>query len=684
MTRYFDYHSYFIYNIASDEIEDDEKHTVIKIIRDILLECDEPLRASFIEKFKKSNHPVLLRLCVIAVKNSTVLSSDEKVIWLIDNDILLPDKFGLNADFEVYDLLILELVNASDLVRQRLVEYVQSKPSWVDSEGKEHTWSQYELCCWISDIRIDWKDSFLPLVNKYKQCELWVESPKPRSRRGHAGIVPSAPFAMDPLDFIADFESNSMSALDKLFTIETDYEKEHGIDPYPTYNPYLKTISAAVKENNSIISELWDVEFGNTKAANYEIAIKMAIVEVMGETQNLDTMIVLLPRLFSLVCNENIEDHQLNRIIYGIGKVIDNSRENIQNDTICQIEELFIKIWKNRNSSFNDIEFDERNELTTMSMNFWPCSMIDVLLKLVGKYSSEGSEKSIPDSIKTIFCSVLSIENQASKYATLRIFMSLRYVFWYDEEYAIEKLMPIINSAVKEKNNSWVAWQGFFFNPDYDNRILGKGLYAAIANLLPYVYIAFSDKNLHMKYIAVVASIFSRSSISQEERTALLEKIAMDCNSSPEIIHCMRRTYADEKFLEGDMIWEKWLGKYILDRLGNKPVKLSDDEFLGIVKLALVSGDKFENLVRMIIKTDRKIIQKNNGWRHFRIEESQSDTLIENYPKEFASLLSYIIKSYDNNKDRFFIENIKVIREKLPEEHKATIDIACTNAGVTI
>jgi hypothetical protein len=603
------------------------------------------------------------------------LGSEDKIKWLVDNDILLPEKYGLYADFEVYEILGAELKNTSNTVKKALINYIQQKDGRVDEGGNEHTWDQYELCCWIANIRNDWEDAINPLVLKYKQVDSWATDLKPQKRSFEAGLAPEAPSAMDANDFIAKANSNPQNAIDELFATP-EYEKRWGNDISGIYNLYFRTICDAVESDAIIAIRLWDLDFQKTTADKYKNKIKLAIIGGLKKVPDIQIFMKMLPRLLKFVCEVTVEDYQMNRILCYVHETINKNKGTFQTDIVPSVVELCKIIWERFNSNFEN-QYNTNN-LTSRSPNFWPCSMIAVLLNLLELHNREAEIRNIPEDIQKIFDTVLITGNQAAQYAVLKIFMDFRFAYWCEEDYGIKKLMPIINAPVQNDTNSWYAWSGFLFKPNYDNKMLGEGLFEAICKLQPDIFQVFPDS--HTQYFKIVLKVLSYSSIKNKKRSDLLNAIAKDDRSSAELIHCIV-----EEIVDGNTIWGKWVRKFILDRLLNRPVKLSDNEFWEIYNLSFVVGEKITEIANAIIRSKYKLNFNSTVGHGFHLPVL--DTWFEKlmtHQQAFVDLICYLLSNHQGQIDHWSLQQISNIREKVTDDYKTMIDNAINKAGVVL
>jgi hypothetical protein len=671
--------SYFIESLFSESLSNPRVRIVILIMRDILMRCDDFLRQIFLNRYRNSTYPLFIRLCIVALMKSKGLSSDDKINWLIFNKVLLSVKHNQNTDFEIYELLRSELPNASDHIENELAEYIQKRQGWIDSDGDEHTWEQYQLCCWIAEMRNDWRDVFNPLILKYKQKEYWAESLKPRARSVEFHPVPEASPVIEANDFITSLRNDPKAAVDGLFSIQTDHEKEWGVGNFDRYNSHYKTIYNAIEYDETIALKLWDIDYHKTVASKSETEIRLAVLEVLTNTANLQLFDDMLSRLLAFSKTDQIEDWQVNEILRYVHTVLNKNADRLHSEIIPLVSELCEIIWNRFNTNFVD-QTDKKN-LVFHSPSFWPCSLIDVILHILEIHNRESENKGIPDSVKHILDRAISSQNLSAQYAILRLFMSFRFVYWCNKNYAIKKLMPIIKSSVQKYSFSWYAWSGFLSHPECDDEMLSSGLYEALLKLQPAISQVF-DAQTHIQYDNVLISILSYANIDSKKRVHTLHRISADTESSRELLQHANVYYANKETSDFDKAWNKWLKKYVSNRLSNRPVKIADAEFRAIIGLSFCSNNKFEEIVHTVINSKQKLNFNLPDLHPFYLTDSKISEFYANHAQTLTDLICFLLENHQGQPDYLFMRIISAVYVEANDKHKTEISHAADKSGV--
>jgi hypothetical protein len=675
----FDSISYSIDSLFDENLSN--KHIIIKMIRDILASGNKAIRQSFCEKYQSSSYPLFLRLCIFAIASSPEINDDDKIEWLIRYDLLLPDKIALYANFEIYKVLNISLINASEMTKDSLIEYIQKKRSRANTDGNEDTWAQYELCCWIKNIRNDWVKDFAPLVKKYKQQDYWEEDSKPTTRGAYASFVPEALPAIEARDFIHVLNIEPQRAINDLFSVQTEYEKawRQSID---RYNTYYQAIRSAVKSDNAVALKLWDINYADTIASEYESSIRLVVIDELRQNYDYYIFIEMLPRLLNFIQHAQFKDHDSNPILRYIYEVISKHKDDFQLETILCTANLCESLWEKCNSDFKGD--NDREDLASMSPNYWPCSLVILLMLLLDLHNKASVENNIPEFIKRIFNLIFSTENQAACYSILSIFMDFRFIYCCEASYGIERLMPIINVPIEKHSASWYAWSGFLFRPTFDNRMLNSGLYKAIRTQLAIISSkTFDRSHNYTQFCHMLFSVLSFASLRTKDFKHLFDGIYKNEKCSIGLLQQVGYYYQNSESEEFDAIWDRWLEEFVCNRLSNRPTTIRSEEFKEIFEISFNCIDRFDVISNAIIRSKHKLSFEAHEY-FLSISDSQITKLLSNHPQALADLLCYVLENHEGKVNYSFLRTTTNILKKIGDEYKVQIESAGRRSGIAL
>jgi hypothetical protein len=674
----FDRLSYNVNNLFDDTVSKYGKHSIIQIIRDILSSSDNEIKAQFIAQHEHSNLSIFLRLCMFAVFEDKLKTPDTKIKWLIDKNLLILGKNRLHSDHEIYHILSNTLPKISSVTINKLISHISNKSGQEDKDGKFHTYKLFRLCCLLKKIIPNYSSLINPLIAKFKQDDNWNQNDViPRSRNSSMeSIVPEAEPIISAEKFIIDFKNNKIDTLNNLFSTKSEYEKRYGsVKSFDRYDHRSKTIVEAIKIDEEIGFELWDFDYVLTDFKEACIGIKFVILDTFRSDHNVDAYEKLLPRLLDLVENVNLDEYRINEITWYMRDIFDKNKENIPKTLIPRSIKVCSTIWQNQNNSFVAENIFEMS----LSSNYWPCSLITVVAAILETNNEDIETRILPESIKNLLNDILSANNLASRFAVAQIFAYLRWFYWCEEDFAIKTLIPILQGKPQKNSINWYAWRGLLWNPDHDNRMLGKGLFAAIFNNIAPKRMDPFDAQEITQLSKMVLSIITFSGIKTSDKRRLQQEIAKNNSFSIKLLHTIENLYSRSESLDFVDIYNKWLGNYISDRLNNRPIALSDQEFNAILALTFLSGNKFPNIAKSIIKSRHKLIIVES--QHFHIDDSSIDFLLENCKDILLQLIVFLITNCERKLGWSLDYVIRIIYTKVPESDKKTIDEACKSSG---
>lgn len=127
--------------------------TVLRELLDQWLKVNRPRALGQMEAWWAAEAPLLRRLVIYGIANDTGRSSDEKLTWLLEHELV----FAIGMKKEVFDVLREAYASASEPMRQRVVVTIETGPTGVNAEHLSEVTKAYE-----SYNALQWLASAMP------------------------------------------------------------------------------------------------------------------------------------------------------------------------------------------------------------------------------------------------------------------------------------------------------------------------------------------------------------------------------------------------------------------------------------------------------------------------------------------------------------------------------------------
>jgi len=626
-----EYDPFYLYRQSIGKTNENRSETVVDILLDaaasIVLtyaERNDNNLSILVEKCLASRVPVLRRIAVFGVGKRIDLSADEKLEWLLKNNLLYRFKT------DVFELIECAYPNASDPVKETFIKAVLLGIPKNLAEGLSQDVIDYEVYNFVVWLRHVAPSSS---ITEKAYSELQKQHPNFRARKHpeldfYSGKVESYnPTEGFDLDLIAS--GNPEDFLDKLLNRQSTNPFERSrycsavtgvVVKKPEWGIFW--ISTLISRylidsdlwqcvcqgwcNGKLGSDQWKavLEFSNTVDAPPEFFIAFANVLENGsrreENAIPDSMIELAERVAIRIWNLALKDTP---------PAVKNSKDWLQT-AINQPGGHLAEFWLQRISVARKI-----------SLETW---------------------RGFPDSIKEALLAMIVGTSGSATYARILFASQLHYFYSLDPAFASERLLPLFDW--KDELRAKQSWDGFLW--------WGRWLSGFTKSLLPSFdetirRISQFSKNAKKRIIDNIVGIALFRLENPIENKWLQNKLEMLPETDREQVATRFGSFLRETApMTTEKIWERWFNGYWKMRLNGLLIPLTEKEKSTMVGWPLGFEKYYPEAVELAISGGSNLNVDCSDLM-YRINEKG---FAKSQPEPTAKLVLYIL----NTRPQFF------------------------------
>jgi hypothetical protein len=639
----FDIISWHRSSIAPHEQNHDDLHgclsVLIDIARDVLdywFKTNPPRAHAQLEVWWFSNLPLLRRLTAYGVSVSPTLSADEKIEWLLKNDLV----FGFGMKKEVFDILAAAYPKASKQIRQKLLKRIErghTRKVKKKLDAETSAYEQFNALVWLrkADAQCSYVETAIAKIKKLYPNFGEREHPDFDHWMGGVGFIdPKEGFDFNKilteppsfyLDALQKAASNSVrrdkwsysSNLKPLFT----QKKEWGY-----------SFMEALAKTGNVDAEIWNSVFWAWREI---IKSKEDWKQILNVIESLPEQRAVFAGVANLISN-------------GVFKEEAKSDEEI----IARAAVLMDKAW-NICSKAEEMPDDSFHDWLTSAINheggwigeFWVhyCSHL--------RQKAGTGWKGIPATLRSKMDDALKGKSRVKVYARIVITQWMSYIFAWDKDFAVDNFLPLLDwqrDAIVAQQ-TWSVLLNYRQGTSVELEQQMLPYYRQSAERLTAMLKGttekteqFSEHTLHNlgHYLAGLAIWVVPNPVQtgffRDFLPPLPEKVR---GSLAQGIGNFLKPMPSEKAEE---IWNTWLREYLDSRLIGVPVALSFEETKAIAEWCLYLGNAFPEVVKRILQMPLKgvftfgIIDK--------LLKPPQNSFLEKFPKESCSYVVKILK----------------------------------------
>jgi len=566
-----------------------ELDTLVDASRDIIewMLKHEPDQAhSVVEAWSTSGVPLLRRLAIHGISESSQIDPDEKMAWVLEKDWLYT--FGMKH--EIFRLLETAYPKSTEPTRLRLLERVSRGPLGQDAENLEEMTREYQvykLLVWLRRVAPD-----CPLTEeRFKAIQEAHPDFGPRkhpdfdSWMSVGWVGPRSPLTVDEL-----LAKKPHEEIDWLLT----YRGEEFMGP--DREGLLVTITEAM-------------------AQSFEWSWQLVVVLQEKEKWNSDVWGSIFKgwQEGSLAENQWMEvltfltDHmQLYRFAHPVAdlleKALSNEQGELPSSCLSLAEHLGNQLWE---ACVKDPKYEEeieRGDWLLSAINHPGGKIAELWLKTLSKRRSKAGESwtGLPVRYEEYFDKVLSGESYTAQLGRVVLASQIHFLFALDAHWTRASILPLLDWSVDERR-AQQAWHGFL--------VWGRWNEALLPELLPLYEQSFarlstelsSRRDRFCEHLASMAVYGSSNPMKDGWLRNFLLKADLESHKSwaTNLDHQLRSL--NEESVQD--LWDRWMDDYWTQRNTGVPLPLSEDEKEVMVLWTIPLEPVFPSVVEKICAT---------------------------------------------------------------------------------
>jgi SIR2-like domain/Domain of unknown function (DUF4020) len=598
---------------------------LIDAARDILgyiLENDANYGGFLTESWFDSHTPILKRLAISGFEKRKDRLPDEKIGWLIENDLLYRFKT------DVFGFLKQVFPTATEPVRKRLVEIALLGPPsdlYPSLDEKQRNYIVYNLLVWLSRTDPDCSITQDALKRVQAENPHFEEREFPELHTWTSGAHWIDPLAGFDIDDIVTQRVDGF--LEDLLAAKPDIP--FGKDR----SSYCSAISSAVKKNFN-----WGIEFARLLASRRmkDTDLWAAICYGWSDSSLSDGEWQFLLHLADSI---DAPAPFFEEFVGVLERGLQREKFRIPNDGISKAQNVARRVWARAlesavtdPSGIDDWFGDAINQPGGKLAEFWIRS-----ISVVREVSAD-SWKGIPDEIAESLHSILANSSNAGGYARAIFATSLDFFFSIDSSFFEQELLPLFNwqtSALHAEQ----CWNGFL---QY-----GRWLPGFVSALLPHFErtVARIDRFPEKIQERVVAHVATSALYLIDDPFAdgwlprMCEHLSGE--NLTRLAIGIDRLLDDSDIVRCEAAWDRWLLSYWNFRRLGTPRPLSHEEADAMACWSLSVGKYFPKAAEMTKSTPIAAAFRHTAFL-YRLKKKK---LANSYPQQVAELVVFCLKS---------------------------------------
>lgn len=559
---------------------------------------------------------LLKRLAVYGVDKDAQWGSDQKLNWIIQNNLL----YAPGLKHEVFLVLQSSYPGASGASRNLLLDEVEKGPI-SEQEADLKAYQTYNLLHWLHE-----SDTDCPSV-------------KERLRKINAAHPEFMPREHPDLDVgeVTDVKEQSPVRAEELLAKPPEEQLDFLLSYSPEYSP--------LGSSRSDLLRIVGVAAG--KSFGWGIALARSL-DFRGLWHS-----DLWPSIFESWNGRGLSEADWTEILeflrnkhfklatYQLATLLENgiqkSERSIPSGCLKLSFQVSEMLWKDIASS-SEAQRERSEDWLSLAINHPAGILAEFWLHFVSRLWNREGEKwfGIPKGQKTVFDEVVSGQTYASELARVVFASHLHFFFAADKSWAFERILPLLDPA---KNSRWAlqCWHGYLG--------WGRWLEVLLPDILPFYeklfpIIGSEADRIQGRFSEHLAAIACFSSINPVEHGWLKRFLQI---VGPEL----RRKWTSEmlrmlKQLENPKkqeAWNNWIAQYWQSRIQGIPIPLDAAESGEMAEWSLYLEPVFPEVVEKITSGPAPDLE-----RSFIYYELPETKLPELYPTPVARLLLFLLR----------------------------------------
>lgn len=651
---------------------------LIDALRDIIEwriqdNCKEAVKT--IDMIYQLKVPILKRIAIHGIIESTCISSQEKLSWLLERE----DIYDIWLKHEIFRLLSVVYSDLDQTTKNDLIQIILKgpKPS-KDEDTTINEYAVYNMLVWIKQHQIqdDLLDYHIDQIQK-KHPEFTPQEHPDFSVWTSSGIVlPELPMTVEKLlssvlvdetiDFILNYRTKTIfgqETRDGVFRLVNE-----AIDQDELYSWKLAT--------ELISRKIWDDDI-------WPLIIRKWKKSIISDDKLKDAINIFTTH------------NQLSIWAYEIsGFLLEQIQRYDDNIPPCfeEMEILGEKLWRigNQNEKYN-MHLEDKDWVTCSINHFGGTITLFFIRSLILREKTKSHSKSIIDKYLTLFKEILFDDSISSEMARIIITSQVRFLYDINPEWTKENIFPNFSWNINRRYTQQ-SWHGYLS--------FGKWHELLLNEFLPYIESTIDNiDSLTVKrdrFIDLLSSIGIYGLRNPLEDSWLSKLIEIGTDEDKETF--ARYIRISLETLENDdvkRLWNSWISEYLSQRITGIPRRFCDKEIEEITWWCIHAKIVFPEISKKICEMNAPLPSRNIFLKLIEMKipiEYPNDTIkllncfLQNTPVQryflysedatvifdllFEHVPPYQLTIYCNELARLGVPNAIELSEKIPPDKK--------------
>lgn len=573
-------------------------------------------------------YPLFQRVAIHLLNNSSVEDPEFKVTWILEQQLL----YSLDYRHEVFKLLADQISSISaDLKHDLLHQVFQQVPSANDSADREYNeYQKYNLLYWLTTHDPAWHEA----KTAFKQVQDDNQNFAPRDfpdllswsvvEDGERSLPLSAQ------EFASSLDRGDFSKLEELLRIDSSNAPLES-HRWSNVLSLIKTTTRSDVGHGLIVFD----KINHLEASASQITdVKTKIVEAWSDLDLIGVESAVIEKIQQLLAVENYHDVVANFIL-AQGKLGISSPAGVE---MAVLRDLAQKLWEAGASSFEYGNDPALYSGAALYLNSWPGSLAQFwMLEIQLRWNFVGeSWQGLDQAEESALLSMISGSRFIFNATFPAIAQHLAFLVVGAEEFTREHIIP----KFENDETLAIAWGSFLYRANWNNRIISAGVLGIALTKWDDILNCIEDE-VKPVFLDFIISVVSHSSLEESECFSLLDKAitSHEQRYASEFVKRIERMLTQQK-TDVNRIWEKWLKKFLQQRMDGLPRSADPSELLAWADLVPFLGVHAEEAIDFL---SGKQIGLGDDHHLYRIS---ADT-INNLGEKYASFLAKRIEATD-------------------------------------
>lgn len=599
--------------------------TLIDVARDAIEYCcaNATVDSVPINRWAKSNIPILRRLAVHAVRSSPAFPDASKIRWVIEKGLV----WDFRAKHEVFTLIAEALPHTSARWKAALLRQVCGRPQPSEHE----TYIVFNFLTLLVRADPGWVQASRTL------SAIGADHPRfaPRDHPDLDSVMteftwsgPDEP-AITSQALHTLIQEDHVQAFKDLIELPEDDYPEGGA----TWHGAQVAIRATVQDHPGDGHMLW-AETSNHVPENRRNEARAAILEGWSHAELSDGHWALILEVLKPATASLARDTAA-LLVAGVTDTAHPLPSSLHPKSDALAAELWVHT-RNEDSDFEDPLTVALNSLGGVLTRYW--------LAVVNRLHTDqdGNWTGIPKTYKTRFSKMTDGSGPGAQSARTLFGLNAGFLMAIDERWFQTAALPLFDAAINSIN-AVDSFTGLLKQGRLNNRLLGLGVLEHLELAIPHLLAAadrLDDDDLRQAIGNNLAAIGVRY-----EQTPLvhgwLNRISALPDRRPVNLWASAMTQVLGTLSEDEfnLLWDSWFHEYWRNRTGDRPRKLSGEESSAFATWAPFTHAHYPDAVTLILKSEASLDAHADTIRQIT---EQGHTAA--YPHQTVELVAHLLE----------------------------------------